>query len=182
MSGKLKSVNREQICGFILIVGLSVLFLNVIGIRFLNVSVKNIKADGKGLFSIITDKGTVNISSGDIIRIVKTYTKEGIAGTPVELDKIYTNKGFAYFSSTNTYAKAGRQLVNSVDFTGQNTWSLPGESPAANLALAKSYNYVIDTPGHFIPVLSFLLNLEHYLLAIMAVALLLLIVPLQPKL
>ena len=112
-------VDRERIAGVIIFISLFVILLTMVGIRILDVKVSNIELVDSGLYTIITDYGPVNVSKDDILRIERTYTKAAITGAIVEQDRIYTTKGFIYFSSLDPFCNTGQQLINSVDFEGE---------------------------------------------------------------
>ena len=96
-------VDRERIAGIIIFFSLFVILLTMIGIRMLDVKVSNIEFVDGGLYTVVTDNGSVNISKDDILRIERTYTNAAITGTIVEQDRIYTTKGFIYFSSLDRF-------------------------------------------------------------------------------
>lgn len=174
---KLKPVGREQITGTIIFVSLFILLLTMIGIHLLDVKVTNVEMVDKGLYTVVTDKGTVNIAPEDILRIERTYTKAAFTGAPVELDKIYTTKGFIYLTSLDSFSKIGHQLMNSVDYYGLPTWEVHGTDANTNLKIIQRYNYAMGTPINEIPLVSFLLTLQYLALSIGGLALAVLIFP-----
>jgi len=171
------SVGREHVCGRVIAAALMGLFLTVVAVRLMDVRVQNIEHVDRGLFAVITDHGCINVAPEDIMRIERTYTKTAIAGTLVELDKIYTGKGFIYLSSLDKFADVGRQMINAVDYTGLPVWTLPGIDNGVSLTEVRRYNYAIGTPESLIPVLFFVLSLQYICLSVGALALVILIFP-----
>jgi hypothetical protein len=168
-----KPVGRERIKGTIIFICLLVLISTIIGIHFLDVKITNIELVDQGLYSIVTSKGSVTITPSNIIRIERTYTKTAITGIPIELDKIYTDKGFIYFSSLNSFAETGQALAKSVDHYTLKTWSRPNTT----LHTVQPYAYAIGTPKSNVTVV-FLLILAQYLsLTIGGITLFMLISP-----
>lgn len=170
---KTKGINREQLMGTVTITCLIILILSVIIINLLDVKVSNIEQVDRGLYTIITNKGTTNISPDDVIRIERTFTKAAITGNSIELDKIYTTKGFIYVSSPDPFASEGRQLINSVDYEGKTIW----ERQKENWKSVQPFAYAIGTPVKQIPILFFSLNLQYFILSIGGIALAILIFP-----
>ncbi|SDH14942.1 hypothetical protein [Desulfosporosinus hippei] len=181
-------IDRERIAGAIIIISLFMILLTVIGIQFLNVKVTNIELIDRGLYSVITEKGPVNIGKEDVLRIERTYTKASMTGAQVELDKIYTTKGFIFISSLDPYYKNGKELINSVDFDGDQVWVHPSNGSAetsieqrqnANLKLIQPFSYAIGTSTKLISVIFSVISLQYLSLAIGGLALLILIFPLR---
>lgn len=188
---KERQVDRERISGAIIFISLFVILLSIVGIRLLDVKVTNIELIDRGLYTVITEKGPVNVSQDDILRIERTNTKAAITGTPVEMDRIYTTKGFIYISSLDSFYKTARQLINSVDFEGKPIWIRSTNNQAteplktstelqnANLRTVQSFNYAIGTSSKLSPLVSNLISLQYLALAIGGLALLILIFPLR---
>lgn len=180
-------IDRERIAGVIIFISLFVILFSMAGVRFFDVKVTNIELIDRGLYSIITDKGPVNISKDDILRIERTYTKAAITGSPVELDKIYTTKGFIYISSLDPFYKMGNQLINSVDFDGKPVWinNVTGsdvsldQKQRTNLELVQPFGYAIGTSSKLVSVVFSILSLQYLSLAIGGLALMILIFPLR---
>lgn len=180
-------IDRERISGAIIFVSLFVILISMLGVRFLDVKITNIELIDRGLYSIITDNGPVNIGQDDILRIERTYAKAAITGSPVELDKIYTTKGFIYISSLDPFYKMGNQLINSVDFEGKPVWihnstgsevSLD-QRQRANLELVQPFSYAIGTSTKVASVVFSILSLQYLSLALGGLALMILIFPLR---
>lgn len=186
---KERQIDRERMAGAVIIMSLLVIFLSMVGIRFLDVKVSNIELVDGGLYTIITDKGPVNIDKGDILRIEKTNTKASITGAPVELDKIYTTKGFIYFSSLDPFYKIGQQLIKSVDSEKNPVWILSDSTPItdatsnelqnANLKLIQPFSFAIGTPSNVISLVFTLIFLQYLAFAFGGIALFVLIFPLR---
>lgn len=186
-----KQVDRECITGAIILICILVIVLSVVSIRFLDVKVSNIELVDRGLYTVITDNGPINVSQDDILRIERTYTKVAITGTPVELDRIFTIKGFIYISSLDPFYKTGHQLINSVDFQGKPVWIRSNKSEAtesaqswnqlinANLNTVQPFSYAIGTPSKLASLVFYLLSLQYLALAIGGMALVILIFPLR---
>jgi len=186
-----KQIDRESIMGAIIFICIVVIVLSVASIRFLDVKVSNIELVDRGLYTVITDKGPINVSQDDILRIERTYTKAAITGTPVELDRIYTIKGFIYISSTDPFYEAGHQLINSVDFEGNPVWIRSDKTEATesaqnwsqlintNLKTIQPFNYAIGTPFKLASLVSTVLSLQYLALAVGGIALAILIFPLR---
>lgn len=172
-----KPFGREQIAALIIFSCIALTLLSVIGVRALEVKVINVEAVDRSLYSVITQKGPVNIESNDVLRIERTYTKAAVTGKTIEIDKIYTTKGFIYSSSTDSYYENTRQLINSVDFNGLAIW----ERENITWESVQAYAYAIGTPKAQIPLLYFMLSLEYYLLSIGGLALVILTFPLPWK-
>ena len=180
-------IDRERISGIIIFISLFVILISMVGVRLIDVKVTNIELIDRGLYSIITDNGPVNIGQDDILRIERTYTKAAITGSPVELDKIYTTKGFIYISSLDPFYKMGTQLINSVDFEGKPVW-IPNSTGSdisldqrhtSNLELIEPFSYAIGTPSKLASVVFSILSLQYLSLAIGGLALMILIFPLK---
>lgn len=174
----------------IILISLFVVFVTIIGIRFLDVKISNIELVDRGLYTIITDRGPVNVGPEDILRIERTYTKAAITGAPVELDKIYTTKGFIYLSSLDAFYETGHQLINSVDFEGKPVWIRPVNTDAtksetlnqrlnANMQAVQPFSYAIGTPTQLVPVIFSILSLQYLALTLGGLALSILIFPLR---
>jgi len=182
-------IDRERISGVLIFISLFVILMTMAGIRFLDVKVTNIELIDRGLYSIITENGPVNIGKEDILRIERTYTKSAMTGSPVELDKIYTTKGFIYLSSLDPFYKMGKELINSVDFEGKEVWihAYNGtgsevsidQGQNANLKLVQPFGYAIGTSAKLVSVLFSILSLQYLALAIGGLALMILIFPLR---
>lgn len=186
-----QQMDRERIAGTVIFISLFIILLSMISIRILDVKVTNIDFVDNNLYTVITDNGPVNIDSSDILRIERTYAKAAITGAPVEMDRIFTTKGFIYFSSLDSFYNIGHQLINSVDFVGKTVWINLKTSDAtqtdwtqnqlqnANLRLIQPYNYAIGTPSNLISVVSFVIFLQYMALAVGGTALFVLIFPLR---
>ena len=186
-----RQVDRESISGTIILFCIVVIILSVMSIRFLDVKVSNIELVDRGLYTIITDKGPVNISPDDILRIERTYTKAPITGTPVELVRISTVKGFISISSLDEFYKTAQQLINSVDFGDKAVWINNHKSEAnlseqswnqllnTNLKTVQPFGYAIGTPSQLASLVFSILSLQYLALAIGGVALVIFIFPLR---
>ena len=184
-------VDRERIAGAIIFISLFVILLSMVGIRLLNVKVSNIELVDRGLYTIVTDHGPVNVSRDDILRIERTYTKAAITGATVELDRIYTTKGFIYISSLDPFYNTGHQLINSVDFDGKPVWIRSNNNQATesvktstqlmndNLRAIQPFSYAIGTPYKLSSILFSFISLQYLALAIGGIALIILIFPLR---
>lgn len=163
-----KPFGREQIASFVIFCCIVLTLLSIIGVRALEVKVTNVEAVDRGLYTVITQKGSVNVEANDVLRIERTYNKAAVTGTPVEIDKIYTTKGFIYASSNDFYYENTHQLINSVDFEGLTTiWEREGVTWQS----VQPYAYSIGTPKAQIPLLFFLLSSQYYMLSIGGIAL-----------
>jgi hypothetical protein len=186
-----KQIDREFITGAIILISILVIILSVVSIRFLDVNVSNIELVDRGLYTVITDNGPINVSQDDILRIERTYTKAAITGTPVELDRIYTTKGFIYISSLDPFYKIGHQLINSVDYEGKPIWIRSNKSEATesvqswnlllntNLRTVQPFSYAMGTPTNLVALVFAILSLQYLALAIGGIALAILIFPLR---
>ncbi len=189
MLNKERQFDRERMAGAMIIVSLLVIFLSMVGIRLLNVKVSNIELVDGDLYTVITDQGPVNINKSDILRIETTNTKASITGTPVELDKIYTTKGFVYFSSADPFYRVGEKIIQSVKNTDKPVWipadkkpisdATPDELQNANLRLIQPFSYAIGTPPNKIPFVFTLLTIQHLAFAFGGIALFVLVFPLR---
>lgn len=191
MVSKERRVDRECIAGAIILICIFVIVLSAVSIRLLDVNVSNIELVDRGLYTVITDKGPINVSQDDVLRIERTYTRAAITGVPVEIDRIYTIKGFIYFTSLNPFYKTGQQLINSVDFEGKPLWISSNKSEASeteqswnkllntNLKTVQPFSYAIGTPSKVASIVMFVLSLQYFALTIGAIALLTLIFPLR---
>ncbi|WP_425801685.1 hypothetical protein ACHOLT_13810 [Desulfitobacterium sp. Sab5] len=172
-----KPLSRERIAGIIIYFCLALMILSIILIKVMDVRVVNVEAVDRGLYTVITQNGPVNVTSDDVLRIERTYTKAAISGSTVELDKIYTKKGFIYAASTDSFYEPTSQLINSVDFLGLATW----ERDNVTWQSVQPYGYAIGTPANHISFLFFLLSLQYFLLSVGGLTLAVLIFPLRWK-
>ncbi len=191
MAIKERQIDRECITGAIILICIVTVILSVVSIRFMDVKVSNIELVDRGLYTVITDNGPINVSQDDILRIERTYTKAAITGTPVELDRIYTTKGFIYISSLDPFYKTGHQLINSVDFEGKPVWVLSNKNQATeseqnlnqllsdNLRTVQPFSYAIGTPAKIAALVSAVLSLQYLALSIGGMALVILIFPMK---
>lgn len=166
-------MNRESLTGAIILICLGVVLLTVIAVRLLDVSIENIEQVDHGLYTVVTDEGSVNVVPQDVLRIERTYTKAAVTGKPVELDKVYTDKGFIYVSSLDPFAGVAHQIINSVDFEGKPVW----ERANTNWKTVQPYAYVIGTPEKRIPWLFLTLSLQYLAFSIGGIALAVFIFP-----
>jgi hypothetical protein len=155
-------LNREHLTSMVIFFCIGVTILSSIGINLLDVKVQNMEYIDRGLYSVITEKGNVNIHAEDIMRIERTYTKDAFSGEVIELDKIYTDKGFIYLSSQAHYADIGRKMMNSVDYYGLPLW----EREDIEWDNLKKYSYSIGTPVHHVPILFFFISLQYAALSV----------------
>ena len=188
---KRRQMDRERIAGALIFISIFIILMSMICIRFLDVKVTNIELVDNDLYTIVTDKGPVNINNNDILRIEKTFAKAAITGTPVEMDRIFTTKGFIYFSTLDPFYKIGHQLINSVDFVGKPVWInskisdttqtgwTSDQKQTANLKLIQPFNYAIGTPSNLTPIIFFVVSLQYLALAVGGTALFILIFPLR---
>lgn len=186
-----RQIDRECVTGAIIFISIFIIMLSVIGVRFLDVKVSNIELVDRGLYTVITDNGPINVGQNDIIRIERTYTKAAITGAPVEEARIYTTKGFIYISSLDPFFKTGRQLINSVDLEGTPVWIRSSKREAiesedswkqllnSNLRTVQPFNYAIGTSSKFASLVIHVLSLQYVALAIGGLALVILIFPLR---
>lgn len=186
-----RKIDREFITGAVILISILVIILSVVSIRVLDVKVSNIELVDRGLYTVITDNGPINITQDDILRIERTYTKAAITGIPVELDRIYTIKGFIYISSLDSFYKTGHQLINSVDFEGKPVWIRPSITDSTesgqsmnqllntNLSTVQPFSYAIGTPSKLAALVFSVLSLQYFALAIGGMALAILIFPLR---
>jgi len=184
-------VERERIAGVIIFISLFVILLSMVTIRLLDVKVSNIELVDRGLYTIITDFGPVNVSGEDILRIERTYTKAPITGASVEQDRIYTTKGFIYITSLDPFYKTGRQLINLVDPEGKPVWIHSNNIQATgsdmtsaqllneNYKAVQPFNYAIGTPAKLSAIIFSVISLQYLALAIGGMALVILIFPLR---
>jgi hypothetical protein len=168
-------VGRERIKGTIIFVCLLVLISTIVGIHFLDVKITNIESADQGLHNIVTSKGAVSISPDNILRIENTYTKAAITGVPVTLVKIYTDKGFIYYSSLDSFWGAGQAIAYSVlpDGYTQKTWFRANTT----LQTVQPYAYAIGTPKSSIPIVFLLMFAQYMSLTIGGITLFMLISP-----
>ncbi len=168
-------LGRERLSSLIIIFCLFLTVLTSIGVNYLDVKVLNIELIDRELYTVITEKGNVNIHPDDVLRIERTYTKEAFTGESVELDKIYTDKGFVYLSSQAPYAELGQKLMNTVDYYGFSLWERSG----VDWNSLTKYSYAVGTPAQQVPLLFFLLSLQYAALTIGGIALIVLVFPLR---
>lgn len=183
-----RKIDRERIAGSIILISLFIILQSMIGIWLLDVKVTNIELVDRGLYTIITDNGPINVGKEDILRIERNYTKAAITGESVEIDKIYTTKGFIYISSLDPFYKTGNQLINSVDFEGKPVWIHSNSSGSdvtlnqrheANLKLVKPFSFAIGTSANLAIIVFSVLSLQNFALSIGGLALVVLIFPLR---
>ena len=191
MAIKRKLIDRERLAGAIIFISLFVILLSMVGIRLLDVKVSNIELVDRDLYTIITDKGSTNISQDDILRIERTYTEAAITGIPVELYKIFTTKGFIYFSSLDPFYKNGNQLIYSVDHGQDPVWIRANTSETAganqtkiqqqnaNLRAIQPFSFAIGTPSNLISIVFSVLLIQYFALALGGISLFVLIFPLR---
>ena len=170
-----KKLGREHLSSLVILFCIGLTILTSIGVNYLDVKVLNIELIDRQLYSVITEKGNINIHPDDVLRIERSYTKEPFTGEPIELDKIYTDKGFIYLSSQAHYADTGRKLMNSVDYYGLPLW----ERSDIDWEHLKKYSYSIGTPINQVPIIFFLISLQYAALTIGGIALAVLIFPLR---
>jgi len=186
-----RHVNREYFTGAIIFICILVIILSVVSLQVLEVKVTNIELVDRGLYTVITDNGPINVTQEDVLRIERVYTKAAMTGTPVEQDRIYTIKGLIYISSLDPFFKTGLQLINSVDFEGKTVWIRSNQSEAtesqkswnnllnANLKTVQPFSYAIGTPPKHISLVFSVLSLQYLALAIGGLALMILIFPMR---
>lgn len=180
-------IDRERISGVVIFISLFLILISMAGVRLLDVKVINIELIDRGLYSIITDKGPVNVGKDDILRIERTYSKAAITGASVELDKVYTTKGFIYMSSLDPFYETGNQLINSVDTDGKQVWinniinsdASLDQRLKANLELVQPFSYAIGTSSKLASLVFSILSLQYLSLAVGGLALMILIFPLR---
>ncbi|MDR3288598.1 MAG: hypothetical protein LBT22_04135 [Peptococcaceae bacterium] len=175
-------MEREQICGVGMIAGIVLLALCVLGIRCLNVEVKDIQVMDNGVYAVTTEKATLDILAQDVLRIERTYSKAALTGELIELEKIYTSKGFIYLSSSDPFAASGKRLIAAVDPkpNGEDVWILPGTTENENYQIIKPFDYALGTPERYISIVGILLKLQVFSLFVLSVSLLILILPIKP--
>jgi len=186
-----RRIDRECISGAVIFICIVVIILSVVSIRLLDVKVSNIELVDRSLYTVVTENGPINVSPDDVLRIERTYSKAAITGAPVELDRIYTIKGFIYISSLDSFYKTGRQLINSIDSEGKLIWIRSNKSEAtesksswsqllnANQKTVQPFNYAIGTPFKLATLVFLVLSLQYLALAIGGLALLVLIFPMK---
>lgn len=181
-------MDRERIAGALILICLFIILKSMIIIWLLDVKVTNIELVDRGLYTIITDRGPINVGKEDVLRIERTFSKAGITGTTVELDKIYTTKGFIYITSLDPFYKNGKQLMNSVDIEENLVWIHSYNSgsdikfnqrQSNNLKLVKPFNYAIGTSSNRVTIITYILSFQYIALSIGGIALLILIFPLR---
>lgn len=169
------TLSREYITGRIILFCVGVLLITIIGIRILNVSVSNIEYIDRGLFTIITSKGTFNVTPDDVVRIERSYSQAAFTGKQVELNTIYTKEGFIYFSSLDPFYLVGEQLIRSVHQENLTTW----EHPLLDYSAISHYTYALGMPIPLIPLFFVLRSLQYFSLIIAGIALLILVFPIR---
>ncbi len=167
---------REQFAGLIILSSLLLLGLSLVGVRLMDANIMNIELVDRDLYTVITDKGTANVTPIDVIRIERTYTKAAVTGQPVELDKIYTKQGFVYVSSFDPFAKAAQQLIKSVGSNGIKVWERPGYT---GVKAVQPFAYAIGTPAPVVPVLGVLVSCQSFVLTAAGLALMVLVFPIS---
>lgn len=172
-----RPIGREQIAASIIYCCIAITLLSLLIVDLMGVKVNNVEAVDRGLYTVITEKGPVNVESSDVLRIERTYTKAVVTGTPIETDKIFTTKGFIYAATTDPFYQNVRQLINSVDFEGKEIW----EREDITWESVKPYAYAVGTPQAQVSWLFFLLSLQYVVLSIGAIALVILIFPMPWK-
>lgn len=175
---KESNLTREYITGKIIILCIILLLATLIGLRFLNVTISNIIYVDRGLFTVITSNGAVNITPEDILRTETTFAKAAFTGQPVELDKIYTKEGFIYFSSADPFYPAGQQLMNSAP---DGDLSPLRHSPVDYSAI-RPYTYAVGMTLKQIPLFFLFLSLQNLAIMVGGVALFVLIFPVRTPL
>lgn len=187
---KERQVDREGITGAIILISIIVIILTVVSIRFLDVKVSNIELVDRGLYTVITDNGAINVSQDDILRIERTYPKAAITGAIIEQDRIYTTKGCIFISTLDPFYTTGRKMINSVDFEGKTVWikekieatesvQSRNQKLNANLKAVQPLSYAIGTPSKLVSLVFSVLSLQYLALAIGGIALVTLIFPLR---
>lgn len=184
-----RQVDREIITGAIIFICIFVIILSIVSIRFLDVKVSNIELVDRGLYTVITDNGPINVRQDDVLRIERTFPKAAITGAVIEQDRIYTTKGFIFITDLDPFYKTGRKLIDSLDFEGKPVWIKSNKSQAteslqswnqeldANLKAVQPYSYAIGTPDKLTPIVFAVLALQYFALAIGGMALVILIFP-----
>ncbi|NMA69762.1 MAG: hypothetical protein GX958_10120 [Desulfitobacterium sp.] len=171
----LTALGREKLSTLVIILSLIITLITSLGVTFLDVKINNIELIDGELYTIITDKGNVNIVPGDILRIERSNTKRTLTSEAQELGKIFTNKGFIYLSSKDKYAPIGNELMKSVDNLGLPLWERSG----VDWKTIKKLRYSIGIPEQYTNLVVFLLDLRNIALTIGCIALLVLIFPLR---
>jgi hypothetical protein len=186
-----RQLDRECISGAIILVCIILVILSVVTIRLLDVRILNIELVDRGLFTVITDKGPINVSQDEILRIERTYPKAAITGEIIEQDRIYTTKGFIFLTSLDPFYSTGRNMINSVDLEGKSVWIKYDKNEATesqlsrnqmlnnNLKTVKPYSYAIGTPRKLIPLVHFVVTIQYLALTIGGISLIILIFPLR---
>jgi hypothetical protein len=186
-----RQVDRECITGAIIIVCIIAIILSVLCMRLLDIKVINIELVDRGLYTVITDKGPINVSQDDILRIERTFPKVAITGAIVEQDRIYTTKGFIYITGLDPFYNTGRKMINSVDFEGKPVWIKSDKKEATesveswnqllntNQRTVQPFSYAIGTPPKLISLIFSVLSLQYLALAVGGMALVILIFPLR---
>lgn len=72
--------------------------------------------------------------------------------------------------------------MNSIHYGGEHTWMPAGMSPVKNWQVAILYDFAIGTPKNWVPLINFLLWLQELSLFVGAIALVVLIIPVQHQL
>lgn len=186
-----RRVDRESITGVIILICILVIILSVVSMRLLDVKVTNIELVDRGLYTVITENGPINVSQDDILRIERTYPKVAITGTIVEQDRIYTTKGFIYITGLDPFFNTGHKMINSVDFEGKPIWIRSDKNEATesaeswnqqlntNLRTVQPFSYAIGTPPKLVSLIFSVLSLQYLALAVGGMALVILIFPLR---
>lgn len=166
---------REKLSTLFILLSLIITLITSLGVTFLDVKIHNIELIDGDLYTIITNKGNVNIVPEDILRIERSNTRKTITGETQELGKIFTSKGFIYISSKDTYAPIGNKLMKSVDSLGLPLWERSG----VDWETIKKLRYSIGIPEKHTGLILFLLELRNVALTIGCIALIVLIFPLR---
>lgn len=184
-------MDRECISGAVILICIFVIILSVLSIRLLDVKVINIELVDRGLYTVITSKGPINVSQDDILRIERTYSKVALTGKIVEQDKIYTTKGFIHVSELDSFYNTGLHLINSVNFEGKEIWFKSDKNEAtgsaqsrnqlmqSNLKTIQPFCYAIGTPPNLVSLVFFVLFLQYLAIGVCGIALVIFIFPLR---
>ncbi len=186
-----KHMDRECISGAIVLICIFTIIISALGIRLLDVKVNNIELVDRGLYTVITSNGPINVSQDDVLRIERTYPQVALTGKIVGQDKIYTTKGFLSVSEADPFYHQALLLVNSVNFEGKDVWiktDTDGATESAqnwnqlmqsNLKTIQPLSYVIGTPSNHVSLVSFVLFLQYLAIAVCGIALIIFIFPLR---
>lgn len=184
-------MDRESISGAIILICIFTIIISVLSMRLLDVKVNNIELVDRGLYTVITSNGPINISQDDILRIERTYPKVALTGKIIGQDKIYTTKGFIHVSETDPFYYKGLQLVNSVNFQGKDVWFKTDTNEAtepahswnqlmeSNLKTIQPFRYAIGTPPNHVSLVFFILFLQYMAIGVCGIALIIFIFPLR---